>query len=90
MGFDDPLKCRDDRRMIDNLAGLQGLLALLDGHQELLLIGDIGSQRLVDELRPVISASRSSSRSRSASTRAAMVTDFDIAVLGYCKTMFTL
>ena len=43
MGFDDPFKCRDDRRMIDNLAGLQRLLALLDSRQELLLIGDIGS-----------------------------------------------
>jgi len=49
MGFDDPFKCRDDRCMIDNLAGLEGLLAFLDGRQELLLIGDIGSQRLVDE-----------------------------------------
>jgi hypothetical protein len=43
MGFDGPLKCSGDRRMIDNLAGLQGLLAFLDGRQELLLIGDIGS-----------------------------------------------
>jgi hypothetical protein len=35
--------------VIDNLAGPQGLLPFLDGRQELLLIGDIGSQRLIDE-----------------------------------------
>jgi hypothetical protein len=42
MRFDYPFKCREHRRMIDNLAGLQGLLAFLDGRQESLLIGDIG------------------------------------------------
>ena len=45
----DPFKCCDDRRVIDNLAGPRGLLPFLNGRQELLLIGDIGSQRLVYE-----------------------------------------
>jgi hypothetical protein len=51
MGFDDPFKCCHDRRVIDNLAGPQGLLPFLDCRQELMLIGDIGSQRLIDEPR---------------------------------------
>jgi hypothetical protein len=51
LGFDDPLKCRDDRFMIDNLAVLKGLLAFLYSREELLFIGDIGPQRLVHEPR---------------------------------------
>ena len=35
--------------MIDGLAVAQSLLAFLDGRQELLFIGDVGAQRLVDE-----------------------------------------
>src|SRR5712691_8550003 len=51
MGFDDPLESLNDRRMIDDLAITQGLFAILNSDEELLLIGNIGPQRLVDEPR---------------------------------------
>jgi hypothetical protein len=51
MGLNDPFKRRDDRCMIDDLAVSERLLAFFDGRQELLLIGNIGPQRLVDEPR---------------------------------------
>jgi hypothetical protein len=51
MGFDDPLESLNDRRMIDDLAITQGLFTFLNSGEELLLIGNVGPQRLVDEPR---------------------------------------
>jgi hypothetical protein len=51
MRFDDPLESLNDRRMIDDLAITQGLFTFLNSGEELLLIGNVGPQRLVDEPR---------------------------------------
>jgi hypothetical protein len=51
LGRDDPIKRRDNRIVVDDPTFLNGLLALFDGGQELLLVRDVATQGFIDAPR---------------------------------------